>query len=98
MASREERVAQNEATGKEINEQIQEAHGADQPRATYPIVCECGHRTCEQTIVITPTEYAELRSHPDRFAIIREHTIPDLERMVAGNDRFVVVEKLADEG
>jgi hypothetical protein len=92
MSSREERVAKNETAARDINEQIEAAHDGSSPRHVR-IVCECGHATCERVVAITPDEYAHLRSDPRRFAVVREHVIADVERVVSETDRYVVVTK-----
>jgi hypothetical protein len=93
MSRREERVANNEAAARDINEQIEAAHEDSPPSRYVRMVCECGHATCERVVAITPDEYAQLRSDPRRFAVVREHVLTDMERVVAETDRFVVVTK-----
>lgn len=93
MSSREERVAKNEATSREINEQIQDAHEERPPSRFLRVVCECGFATCERVVAITAEEYAQLRSEPNRYAVVREHVIPDVEQTISETDRFSVVAK-----
>lgn len=93
MSEREERVARNEAISREINEGIERGRAAT-PRDEYVrIFCECGNRTCERLIAITPAEYERVRSDPRRFMVIRDHVALDVERVVDEAERFVVVEK-----
>lgn len=92
MGTREERAAKNEATAREINEQIEAAHeGA--PPSRLPMVCECGYEWCEQVIDLTPEEYTDLRGDGRRFAVVADHVISGLERIVSESSRFVVVAK-----
>lgn len=93
MESREERVARNEATSREINEGIQEAHDGAAPDDQVRIFCECGHRSCERVIAITMPEYERVRSDGRRFAVVRDHVIPDVEDIMEETDRYVVVVK-----
>lgn len=93
MDGREERVARNETTSREINEGIDEAHDDAPPDQHLRMLCECGHDTCERLIAITGAEYDRIRSDPRRFAVIREHVISDVEDVVDETDRFVVVMK-----
>lgn len=93
MDGREERVARNEATSREINERIQEAHEEAPPDEHIRMLCECGHRSCERVIAITKSEYERLRSDARHFAVIQEHVIADIEDVVEETDRFVVVAK-----
>ena len=97
MSSREERLAKNEATSREINEGIQDAHNGDTDGngdREIRMVCECGHDDCERLVAITPSEYEQVRSDAVQFVVVREHVIDDMERIVLETDRFVVVAKL----
>ena len=92
MSGREERVARNEATSREINEGIEDAH-AGSPDRQIRMICECGRDECERVIAITVTEYERIRTDPVRFAVTRAHVIPDVEEVVERTDRYVVVTK-----
>jgi hypothetical protein len=92
VSSREERVAQNESTSREINERLEEAHDHS-PGGYIRMVCECGLETCDRVIAITTAEYEQIRSDPRHFAVARDHVLPDMERVVDETDRFTVVEK-----
>jgi hypothetical protein len=90
---RKERLARNEASAREINEQIEEAHGDRSPVRYLRVVCECGLEACERVIAVTAGEYEQVRSDPVQFLIVREHLIEELERIVRETERFVVVAK-----
>jgi hypothetical protein len=93
MASREERVARNEAASREINEGIESGHEGAPPDRYLRILCECGQESCERLIAITVPEYEGVRADPRRFAMVRDHVLPDIEQVVDETDRFVVVAK-----
>jgi hypothetical protein len=95
MSSREERMALNEAASREINEEIEQVHRDDPPGRRMTIACECALKTCDEVIEITMAEYQDVRSDPRQFAIVPEHFIGDIERIVLENDRFAVVAKRA---
>src|SRR5205809_989695 len=61
MTGREERVARNEATSREINERIEEAHEEAPPDRHVRMVCECGQDSCDRLIAITLAEYERVR-------------------------------------
>lgn len=84
------RMARNEAASRAINEKVE---GSRDERSLMPIVCECGLTKCDRTIEIALDEYREVRTDPTRFAVVPEHLIGDIERIVYENDRFVVVAK-----
>jgi hypothetical protein len=92
MSSREERVAHNEATSREINERIEEAHKGH-PGEYMRMICECGRDTCDRLIALTVEEYERVRDDPRRFAVKRDHVIEDVERVEEETDRFAVVRK-----
>jgi hypothetical protein len=93
MSSREERMALNEAASREINEEIEQAHQDDPAGRRMRIGCECALKFCDEVIEITMAEYQDVRSDPRQFAIVPEHLIGDIERIVFENDRFAVVAK-----
>jgi hypothetical protein len=92
---RQARIAKNEASFREINERLIE--GLRQVRHTPELVecvCECGSRTCEELISLSFAEFESVRRDSRRFAVSPGHVFPEAERLVAGNERFEVVEKL----
>jgi hypothetical protein len=94
VSSRQERVARNEATTRQINEEIQQAHqeGAF-PEGPIRVLCECGHLECDRLIAITIAEYESVRADATQFAVVRGHVMPEVERVVAETDRYTVVTK-----
>src|SRR5215203_3734503 len=92
MISREERMATNEASSREINERIEEAYHGEPPANRIDIVCECARMICEAAIDITLDEYEHVRKDARHFVILPEH-FADIERIVFENDRFAVVAK-----
>ena len=93
MSARDERVARNEATSREINEGIEEAHEGAPSERYVRILCECGQDGCDRLIAITIAEYERVRGDGRTFAVVREHVMADVERVVDETDRFVVVAK-----
>ena len=89
MTDREERLARNEASAREINEGLE----AGQEAPYLRIVCECGRDVCDRVVAITAAEYEEIRNDPVQFVVVKDHLIPDIERVVAETDRFVIVAK-----
>ena len=75
-----------------MNERLSRLHIAlaSDPRE---FICECGDSGCTKAIVLTSSEYDAVRRHPTRFAIAGGHEIERIERVVAVNAQFSVVEK-----
>ena len=92
MDERETRVAKNEATSREMNEQIEQAHSRS-PDDYFRIICECGRSECTRVIAIGVGEYEEVRSDARDFAVVRTHLMPDVEKVVRDEERFTVVRK-----
>ena len=93
MSSREERVARNESTTREINEDIEQAHQAASTPDHVRIVCECGRLECGRVIAITLAEYESVRADPRQFAVTHDHVLAEVEQVVAQTDRYSVVAK-----
>jgi hypothetical protein len=93
MKNRDERVGENESISREINEGLEEAHASLSPEGFVRMVCECGHDDCPRLIAITTREYEDVRSDPRRFAVVRDHVMPDFEQVLRETDRFTVVQK-----
>jgi hypothetical protein len=93
VSSREERVARNESTTRQINEGIERAHQAASTPDHVRIVCECGRLECDRVLAITIAEYEAVRADPRQFAVVRDHVLAEVERVVSETDRYVVVAK-----
>ena len=89
---RKEQLARNEALFREVNERVQEV-SEDRATLTTDFVCECGDATCTQTIALRDEEYEHVRADPRLFVIVPGHEVPDVEEVVAENERFYVVRK-----
>lgn len=91
-----ERAAHNEEVFRQINEKIDQGAGQHQVASTLPFHCECGRLTCTETIELYPRAYDEIASNPLHFVIKPEHRIPEIERVVAEQTDYIVVEKLGE--
>jgi hypothetical protein len=89
---RKHQIVRNEALFREVNERVQEV-SEDRATVTTDFVCECGDTGCTQTIPLRDEEYEHVRSDSLLFAIVPGHEIPDVEEVVAQNQRFYVVRK-----
>jgi hypothetical protein len=104
MQRRLERKARNEALLREVNERIEqvdkeaEARGWAPAEARFEFHCECGADDggCESRVQLTLDEYEAVRAQDDRFVLFPGHEARGLERVIQENERFVVVDKVAD--
>jgi hypothetical protein len=98
----EERIARNDATFRNANEEIEEvALSLDRDgEAHVPFICECADRSCTQIVRISLGEYEVIRAHPRRFLNALGHHVAahGAAVVVDQNDRFCVVEKIGHAG
>jgi len=59
-------------------------------------VCGCGNAECSETVELTLTDYEAARSQADLFLLVPGHEIGEFERVVEQNERFTLVEKVAE--
>ena len=93
-AAREERLARNESLFRELNERINDVAGslgADDHR--YEFVCECSDSHCTERLVLTRSEYDDVRADGTRFVLARGHATSEIEHVVKDVDDHVVIEK-----
>jgi hypothetical protein len=94
VGAREERVARNETLFREVNERIKQVNVGLATVEATDFLCECGDESCTQPISLTMAEYEAVRAEPTHFAVVTGHVVPDVERVLASNERYVVVEKV----
>ena len=88
-----EKNARNQALFREVNEHIAELAAEWRQPVGASFVCECSDSDCTEPLDLTPAEYERVRADGARFVICPGHQLPDLERVVEGNRRYLVVEK-----
>jgi hypothetical protein len=100
---RHERRARNEAFVREVNERLEridreaESEGWPPDDGLFDFHCECGGGSgCTQRIRLTLPEYESVRAQDDRFAVVPGHEDGALERVVDRNERFAIVDKVAE--
>lgn len=98
--SREERLAQNEAFFRSVNERIRDIadrHGSDQH--VYEFLCECGDPTCVERVTLSLEKYEAVRGRATRFVLADGHDDASVEKVVeAPSSDYVVVEKIGVAG
>jgi hypothetical protein len=97
--SREQRVAENEAFFRDVNEEIRAAAGEQAADGhLYEFLCECADARCVERVRLTIAEYELIRSDARRFLLAPGHDLRDVEQVVAANRERVVVEKVGLAG
>jgi hypothetical protein len=96
MATADERKALNESTFRQANEQLEEKAidllGADDT-SFVPFLCECPRQECREVVLVALREYERARSDPRWTITAPGHEDLEIERVVDGNDRFLITEK-----
>lgn len=95
MGSREERRGLNEALFRQVNERIAEEGGGSDDIG-FEIVCECANLDCFERIAVDRSAYEEARRNAATFIIRTGHSNESVERVVAREKDYVLVEKSGD--
>jgi 5-bromo-4-chloroindolyl phosphate hydrolysis protein len=91
---RELRAARNQSVFRAVNEKLRELNDAfSDVSKTYAIACECADVSCIETVQILMEEYIQVREDAQRFVVLEDHVYPEVERVVAQNDGYAIVEK-----
>ena len=94
MSLSDERLAKNEILFRAVNERLDEIGEAAPWSKTNDYLCECSDMTCIETIELTNDEYERARSRPTVFMLVPGHERLEIERVIEGNERFLLVEKI----
>jgi hypothetical protein len=94
MASSVEQAARNQTVFREVNENVAKLTGLVTEVGYNLFICECSDTSCAESLEITAAEYEGVRAQGTRFVVVPGHELEAVERVVEGNRRFLVVEKL----
>jgi hypothetical protein len=97
--SREERLVQNEAFFRNVNERIRDLadrHGPDQHR--YEFLCECVDTACVERVTLSLAAYEAVRADAKRFVLAEGHDDGTIEKVVEAAPDHIVVEKFGVAG
>ena len=78
--SREGRIALNEAFSRDLNERKAEWIEGGQVVAGFR--CECWQVECDERVRLSGTEWQEVRSRPNRFAVVPGHIASEHETVI----------------
>ena len=95
MDAREERLVENEAMFRRINERIEEmaqAQGSGDGHV-YEFLCECSNVDCTLRVPLSATAYELVRRDPAQFVVARGHELPEIEAVVFRTNDYQVVRK-----
>lgn len=94
------RKALNEGVFRTANEQLEEsARRLDVDAGSLiPFLCECPEQACTEIVMLTLSEYEDVRSTGRTGLAALGHEDRSVERVVAQNERFVTTEKFGEAG
>lgn len=96
FASREERIAHNEAWSRSLNERRAEWVSGRTEEMGFR--CECWQADCSERIQLSPEEWRMVRSQANRFAVAPRHIAKGFEAVVKDCDGFWMIEKFGAAG
>lgn len=94
MGAREQRIASNEASFRDVNERI--AGQQASPTSSLELICECGDLDCLERINVEVSEYEQARSDPRLFLAKPGHIDAQAEQVVAEHGGHQLVRKTGD--
>ena len=94
MASRQDRLVENQHRFRRANQRLQERvrdrAGVEQ---RVPFLCECADEECTAPVNLTLDEYKDVRDHRTLFLIVPGHATVAGEDVITENERYAVAEK-----
>jgi hypothetical protein len=94
MASGQEGLVENQQRFRVANERLNACvRTIVEGDQLVPFLCECADGSCVARVLLTLTEYRDVRSDDSRFAILPGHAMVPGEGIVAQNELYAVVEK-----
>lgn len=91
------RAGRNQSLFRSINERLEGiAESFQHVAETGAFSCECADLGCIETLSMTVNEYEAVRSHPNQFVVLPGHVYPEVERVLAETDHYVLVAKIGE--
>jgi hypothetical protein len=89
------RAARNQATFREVNEQLENLASTFQFVSEKSVfICECADLACTEQVEMTMADYEGMRAHPNRFVVRPGHEVADVEEVVSRGEGFLLVSKI----
>ena len=98
MDEREQRLAQNEALFREVNERVETLAHQLGPNVPYEFLCECANAECTFRLTLPLKVYESVRAEPQQFVVLPLHYTPEVEDLVLKEDAYWVVRKTGEAG
>jgi hypothetical protein len=98
LDAREQRMAQNEALFREVNERVEAVAHQLGPNVPYEFFCECANADCTFRLQLPLSVYESVRSDPAQFVVLPLHYTPEIEDLIVKEDIYWVVRKSGEAG
>lgn len=96
------KLAKNQSVFRDANEHLERTakHLHFEGQYRVPFVCECGDPSCKESVMLSISEYEQIRSHPTWFLLVAGHEDEkaSYERIVEAERGYAVVEKVGSAG
>ena len=96
MDEREQRLAQNEALFREVNERVDAIAHKLGPNVPYEFLCECANADCTFRITLPTSIYEAVRSDPTQFVVLPDHFTPEVEDLIVQEETYWIVRKTGE--
>jgi hypothetical protein len=93
VASRDERLAENQHTFRRANERFEELVDDRSDGYKVPFVCECADESCLGRIEMSVSDYYAIHLDRSQYVILDDHLTITGERLVEQIDGFQIVSK-----
>jgi hypothetical protein len=93
VASREERLAENQRTFRRANERLEELVDDRSDGYRVPFLCECADRSCLGRIEMTASDYYAIHLDRSQYIVLDGHLTISGERVVEQVDGYQIVSK-----
>jgi hypothetical protein len=96
----DERIARNQSTFRDANEQIEQAAQQYELSGPTPFICECAEPTCSVILHLSLDEYEAVRAAPRQFLVASGHhtAAGGSARVVSEQNGFTIAEKIGRAG
>ena len=98
MDGREQRLAQNEALFREVNERIETVAHQLGGNIPYEFLCECANADCTFRLTLPLSVYEAVRADARQFVVLPLHYTPEVEELAAEEDTYWIVRKTGEAG
>jgi hypothetical protein len=96
MASRDDKLAENQQLARAANERLQDVAGRTvEEGKIIPFLCECADEACMGRIEVTLDDYFLAHLSKEHYVLLPGHLKIDAEEVIADHGAYEIVTKAA---